>query len=116
MGKREDVSVNQMIKEVWPLTMRREHTQLVAKSLRLEVYGRRSLVMLPVDATMAVMCHVPFACCMLVHGSRCRYYCMFSRSVDTCRYPVMWMVAHYELRDDELALWHSCLSESHRII
>ena len=41
--------------------------------------------MLPVDTTMAVMCHVLFfVCCMHVHGSGCRSdYCMFSRSVDT---------------------------------
>ena len=69
--------------------------------------------MLPVDTTMAVMCHVIFVCCMHVHGSGCRCdYCMFSRSVDTCRRPVMWMVSHYELRDDELTWWHS---ETHRI-
>ena len=44
------------------------------------------VVMLPVDTTMAAMCHVLFACCMHVHGSGCRCdYCMFFRSVDTCR-------------------------------
>ena len=54
------------------------------------------------DATMSVMWHVLFVCCMHVHGSACRsYYCMFSLSVDTCRHLVMWM-AHYELHDDEL--------------
>ena len=50
-------------------------------------------VMLPVDTTMAVMCHAPFVCCMLFHGSGCRCdYCMFSRSVDTCRRPVVLMM------------------------
>ena len=69
--------------------------------------------MLPVDTTMAVMCHVLFVCCMHVHGSGCRCdYCMFFRSVDTCRRPVMLMMSHYELQDDELAWMHS---ESHRI-
>ena len=39
--------------------------------------------MLLVDATMVVMCHVLFACCMLVHRSGCRCdHCMFSRIVD----------------------------------
>ena len=72
------------------------------------------VVMLPVDTTMAVMCHVLFVCCMHVHGSGCRCdYCMFSRSVDTCRRPAMLMMSHYELHDDELAWWHSFLSESH---
>ena len=75
------------------------------------------VVMLPVDTTMAVMCHVLF--CLLsmhVHGSGCRCdYCMFFRSVDTRRRPVMLMMSHYELHDDELAWWHSSLSESHRI-
>ena len=72
--------------------------------------------MLPVDATMVVMCHVLFVCCMHVHGSGCRCdYCMFSRSVDTWMRPVMLMMSHYGLHDAELALWHSSLSESHRI-
>ena len=44
--------------------------------------------MLPVDEMMSVMCHVLFACRMLVQGSWswCHYF-MFSRSVDTCRSP-----------------------------
>ena len=72
--------------------------------------------MLPVDTTMAVMCHVLFVCCMHVHGSGCRCdYCMFFHSVDTCRRPVMLMMSHYELHDDELDWRHSSLSESHRI-
>ena len=41
------------------------------------------VVMVPVDTTMAVMCHVLITCYMLVHGSGCRCnYCMFSHSVD----------------------------------
>ena len=73
--------------------------------------------MLPVDETMAVVCHVLLACCMLVHGSGCRCdYYMFSRSVDTCRRRVMLMMSQYELHDDELALWHSFLSKSHRTV
>ena len=74
--------------------------------------------MLPVDTTMTVMCYVLFVCCTLFHGSGCRchyLYCMLSRSVDTCRRPVMLMMSHYELHDDELAWWHSSLSESHLI-
>ena len=68
-------------------------------------------VMLPIDATIAVMCHVLFACDSLVHGSGCRRdYCMFPRSVDTRRCPVMWMMSHYELHDDERALCHYSLS------
>ena len=44
-----------------------------------------ALVMLPVDTTKAVMCHVLIVFGMLFRGlgSRCGY-CMFSRSVDTC--------------------------------
>ena len=45
-------------------------------SLRFRIYV---VVMLPLDKTMAVMCHVLFVCCMHVHGSGCRCdYCMFS--------------------------------------
>ena len=60
---------------------------------------------------MAVMCHALFVCCTFFHGSgrRCDY-CMFSRSVDTRRCPVMWTVSQYELHDDELAFWHSSTS------
>ena len=47
-------------------------------------------------------------------GCRCDYS-MFSRIVDTCRRPVVLMVSHYELHDDELAWWHSSLAESRRI-
>ena len=66
------------------------------------------VVMLPVETTMIVMFHVLLVCCMLFHGSGCRCdYCMFSRSIDTCRRHVMLMMSHYELHDDELALWHS---------
>ena len=67
--------------------------------------------MLPVDTTMAVMCHVLIVCCMLFRGSGCRCgYCRFARSVYTCRRPVMLLMSHSELHADELAWWHSSLS------
>ena len=72
--------------------------------------------MLPVDTTMAVMCHVLVVCCKLFRGSGCRCgYCRFARSVDTCRRPVMLLLSHSELHADELAWWHSSLSESYHI-
>ena len=75
-----------------------------------------AVVMLPVDTTMAVMCHVLVVCCKLFHGSGCRCgYCRFARSVDTCRRPVMLLLSHSELHADELAWWQSSLSESYHI-
>ena len=48
-----------------------------------EYVNQSLVVMVPVDTTMAVMCHVLFVCCMHVLGSGCRCnYCMFFRSVD----------------------------------
>ena len=77
---------------------------------------RNKVVMLPVDTTMAVMCHVLVVCCKLFRGSGCRCgYCRFARSVDTCRRPVMLLLSHSELHADELAWWHSSLSESYHI-
>ena len=75
--------------------------------------------MLPVDTTMAVMCHVLFVCCMHVHGSGCRCdYCMFSGSVDTCRRPVVLKMSHYDMMSTSslggipLSLWESSYSMS----
>ena len=48
------------------------------------------------------LCRVLVGCCMVFRGSGSRCgYCRFSRIVDTCRRPVMLMMSHYELHDDE---------------
>ena len=60
------------------------------------------------------MCHVLVVFGMLFRGSGCRSdHCMFARSIDTCRRPVMLLMSHSELHADELAWWHSSLSESY---
>ena len=74
------------------------------------------VVLLHVDTSMAVMCHVlvVFGKLFRGSGSRCGY-CRFARSVDTCRHPVMPLLSHSELLADEFAWWHSSLSESYHI-
>ena len=60
--------------------------------------------MLPVDTTMAVMCHVLFfVCCMHVHGSGYRSdYCIFSRSVDCGNMPAYCVNFGFKIGDDGL--------------
>ena len=83
----------------WPLNWRIQWHDVFGNTFS-EVYAPQNqvILMLPVDTTMAVMCHVLFVCRMFFRGSGCRCdYCMFSRSVDTCRRPVMPTLGHMKI-------------------